>query len=58
MVKDTCLQIGFVLRYQIVGPRSSRNQHLLLTNNKYGPQNIIRTVHQIVKKHAIKFTNA
>ena len=38
MVKDTCLRTGFVLGYQTAGPGGSRNQHLLLTNNKHGPQ--------------------
>ena len=42
MVKDTCLHTRFVLGYQTAGPGGSRNQHLLQTNNKHGPQNIIR----------------
>ena len=38
MVKDTCLHTGFVPGYQTAGLGGSRNQHLLLTNNKHGPQ--------------------
>ena len=50
MVKDTCLQTGFVLEYQTLGPEGSRTPHyvniqqtLPIKQNKNSTLNSIKT---------------